>query len=277
MSKGKLVLFNGEVFDEGESKFRLNRALKFGDGLFETIKIINGEPHLWHYHIERLKAGMHFLYFDFDPLFFDELLVDVHSLILQKEMFLGGRLRITVFRSSKGNYTPYSNEVDYFIELEDDINGFKLNKKGLKIDISDSVKIFQNDQNQYKTLNSLNFIRASVEKQKRGFDDLLLVNQNGNIAEATSSNLFLVKNNQCFTPPIQDGGINGVMRLHIINLLRNANIELRRKSLTVRDLELADEVFLTNSISGVQWVGAFKKQRYFHKVSSQMLSLLGKD
>lgn len=277
MNRDSLIVFNGKIIEEENARLGLNRALKFGDGLFETIKIIDGEPQLWGQHMYRLSLGMQWLDLEYDPLFFDELLVDVHSLLLQKNINKGGRLRITIYRASKGNYTPESNGVNYLIETSESANGYPMNKKGLKIELSEKVTLYSKDPiNAHKSLNAGSYIRASIEKQKRGFDDLILLNEKGDIVESTASNLFIVKANTCYTPDLSQGCLNGIMRQHLIKMLKEGGLKVVAKALTAKDLEEADEVFLTNSIRGLQWVGAFRNCRYYHSLSTKISNHINK-
>ncbi len=251
---------------EADVSFGVNRAMRFGDGLFETIKVINGEPHLWSAHMERLKEGMNYLKLSYDPLFFDELLVDAHSLLLQKEIKKGGRLRVMVYRSGKGTYSPEKSSVDYLIEADlHTANGFELNKKGLKVEIAQEEKIVPERRNAFKTLNAIPYVRASLEKQERGFDDLLIQNTEGKIIEATSSNLFIFKSGKWITPPIEDGCLNGVMRSWIMDNLSLNGLSTLEQSIRVEDVLMAEEVFLTNAIQGIKWVSAFRDKRFYRR------------
>lgn len=263
--------FNGNLFLEHEMHFGLNRAMRFGDGVFETIRVKNGELVWWHEHFERLRLGIRLLKMKVPDLFFDELLVDCLATLHRNGVKQGGILRILLYRKGGAGYTPTAYDFNYLIETEKlSSNQFELNKKGLKVDVSEEVTL-QDTYHPIKSLNKLPYVLASAEKAHRGMDELILMNKAKYIVEATSSNLFMVKNGIIYTPQERDGLLMGVTRKKVIEFAKELQTKIVEKSLTLNDLEMSDEVFLTNSISGVRWIGAYKNQRYLHHISDLMI------
>jgi branched-chain amino acid aminotransferase len=86
--------------------------------------------------------------------------------------------------------------------------------------------------------------------------------------------VFWVKGNKIFTPPIAEGCIDGVMRRYLFETLKNSKYPLSEKNCDIRDLENADEVFLTNAIQGVRWVKEFRNKIYHNSVTREIHSLL---
>jgi branched-chain amino acid aminotransferase len=146
-----------------------------------------------------------------------------------------------------------------------------LNDKGLIIGIYDEVKKPINLFSSYKTANSLIYILAGIFKNLNKYDDCLILNEKGHLIEAVSSNIFIVKNGVLYTPPITEACIDGIMRKQVINIAKKNEISFAEQPLFVDDLLKADEVFLTNSISGIQWAAAYKNKRYFKKISEFLL------
>jgi len=95
----------------------------------------------------------------------------------------------------------------------------------------------------------------------------LLINENGTICEAISSNVFVVKNGTLFTAPLTEGCVAGIMRKQIMHMATENKILTFESPLTMYTLLNGDEVFLTNSIQGLQWVGQYKDRFYTNKLS----------
>jgi len=273
--KGKFINYNGDNFkQETFSLSYNNRAFKYGDGVFETIRTANKKPLFLNEHFTRLFYGMKLLKFDFDS---DILKIELEKSILlllnANKHFAASRIRITIFRDREGLYTPQTNKFNYLIESQElETNEFTLNKKGYKIDIFKDVKLRYSEFSSIKTLNSLPYILAGIYKNENKLDDCLLVNSLNTIVEAISSNLFLVKDKTIITPGLNEGGINGITKNVIIDIaLANKFSLIEDADVRETDLLNADEVFLTNSISGITWVGAYKNKRYFNKTAKLLV------
>jgi branched-chain amino acid aminotransferase len=271
----KYICVNGKIHQDDELLFQVNRAMKYGDGLFETIRVIDGSPYQIEAHFKRLKKGMDLLSIDGFESLKRELPGRIDELIQLSEIQGGGRIRLTVYRQGAGTYSPLSNENDYFIEAEElEDNFFSLNSKGMKVDVSESETLQKNTLSEVKTLNRIPQIRASIERDHKELDELILCDNNGNLSEAISSNIFIVKKDKLYTPSLDNACMNGVMRSKLIQLFHSNDIDIQEGILTVGDLLDADELFLSNSIRGIQWVGAFRTKRFFNTKASQYIELL---
>jgi len=272
------VIYNGEVLDENSGAIGIgNRGFLYGDGLFETMKIINGKPCFLDSHIARLKQGMKALKMEVHEGFeFDQISREILSLIELNGITQGARCRLTVSRRSAGYYTPVDSKgIDYLIQLEkQDLNQYVLNEKGLDIDIyTHRVKQVTNTSN-FKTLNCELYVLASMFSREIKKDDVLLSNDQDAIIESTNSNLFITSNGVLYTVPLVDGCIGGVMRMHIINLAIANGIRVYETSFKPRNLLVADEVFLTNASTGIRWVQSYKQKRYSKGLTPKLLELL---
>lgn len=274
MSHSYLCL-NGHFVEREQLVLGVNRAFKFGDGLFETIRLINGQPQLMRLHFDRLQRGMNFLKLQYSDRYFKRLAEEAEKLIRKNRIFKGGVLRIYVFRSGLGKYTPEQNEAEYLIETESiSQNEYELNPVGLRIDIAENVRISSSPFTSIKSLNALPYVMASIEKEERQIDDLILLNESRQLVEATASNLFLIRNKEIHTPPITAGCLNGVMRNRLIDVAPKFGLKVVEVPLHANDLLQAEEVILTNSISGIRWVGAFRNKRYFHNWAKKLVEVL---
>lgn len=253
-----------------------NRGYLYGDGLFESIKIINGKILNFNNHFSRLTSGADRLKIRiptfYTQAFFEEKIEELLGLAKLKK---GGKVRLSIDRSAGGTYAPITNEATFFIELiTNGSNEFELNQKGFEIDLFTSMRKQVNKLSNYKTKNGLIFVMAAIEAEERNLDDLLITNEKSAILESTSSNLFLVSNGVLYTPSLVDGCLAGTMRMQIINLAIENGIKVYECTVLPQNLLSADEVFLTNAIKGIQWIGGFRTKRYQNEMSKKLIAML---
>jgi branched-chain amino acid aminotransferase len=103
---------------------------------------------------------------------------------------------------------------------------------------------------------------AAVYKKESGFDESIILNTKGNIADTIYANLFLIKNEKIYTPALSEAPVDGVMRKQVLQLAKKQGYKIYEEAITGNDLTNADEIFLTNAIKGIQWVGQFKNKFY---------------
>lgn len=266
---GKLVAANQAVL------FSQNRAFRFGDGVFESIRFAFGKALWMDYHWERLLAGMQLLGLNipdnWDAGYFENQIL----LCCQANEFQQARVRLSVYRQDGGLYVPENNFAAFLMEaspIADPLYG--LNAKGLLIDIYTRIAKPYNVLSGLKTHNALLYILAAQHARAKNLDDALILNDSGLIAEATSSNIFLVKEGKLYTPGLDEACVNGVMRRVIMKIAAENKIPVYDCSLSTDDLLQADEIFLTNAISGLRWVLGFKQKRFFHQMSNKINTLL---
>jgi branched-chain amino acid aminotransferase len=187
----------------------------------------------------------------------------------------GGKIRLSFDRTSGGTYLPISNEAEYTIEfLPKDDEKFMLNEKGLEVDIYTEIKKPTNKLSSIKSKNGLLFVMAAMAAKEKNLDDVLLLSDRGHIIESTSSNLFIVSNGVLYTPSLDEGVLAGTMRMLIINLALQNKIKVYECSLMPQNLLSADEVLLTNAISGIKWVGGFRTKRYRNEMAKNLVGFL---
>ena len=271
MQEGRYIISNGKTIEHSE--IQLNRGFWFGDGLFETIRVINGMPFNAQAHYERLVEGLSVLHIELPVDFsYTSFYGILQELISANGITFGAKIKFAVYRGGKGTYKPENNFGHYVAEISTlESNFFELNAKGLSIDVYNENKKQKNSFNKYKTLNSLLYVLASEFAQRNNFDDALLINDNLKIVEATSSNIFLVSNGVLYTPPLDDSCVGGTMRMTVINTALENKVTVYESSISQQHLLVADEVFLTNAIQGIKWVGSFKNKRYYHEISKKLL------
>jgi len=271
--------YNG-VFLEDDKPFLLpgNRSFRFGDGLFESARIINKRINFFTGHLDRLLKGMEILSIQPAENFTKESIENIVEELLKKNKFENARLRISVFRSGEGLYTPANNMGSYIIEMVPIAESeYHLNLSGLSIESYEEIKKPVNILSNLKTANALIYVMAAMHKTRTNTDDCILMNEYENVCEAVSSNIFIVKEKVVITPSLSEGCVAGVMRTEIIRLGRNAGLQLKEEKISLNDLITADEVFLTNAAKGIQWVGAFRQKRYYNDTSRLLTEALNKN
>lgn len=265
------ILYNGKLANPDEVKLTLeNRGFRYGDGLFETMRMFDGKMPFLESHLERLNEGIKMLQLelpisDYGIDYWHYEIRRIVKYYRQKypKKAKNYRMRLTVFRNDGGFYTPLTNEASYILELEPlKKNQFEWDKKGLKIDVFTKVKLERGRLSNIKTANALPYVLAALFKKNEGLDDALLLNTKGRIVESTHSNIFFIKGNTLITPALKEGCTAGTTRKAILEIAASLGMEVVKQKCPVSLLEEADEVFLTNAIRGVQWVRKFKKKRY---------------
>ena len=253
-----------------------NRAYIYGDGLFESIRVINGRPINIKNHVFRMKEGMKILRMICPASFtVDFIEHEIQTLIEQNGIDKGGRVRFSVDRKAGGFFMPHNNDIEYFIEANSlPNNKFLLNEAGLKIDQFEEMKKQINLLSSFKTKNGLIYIMAKLRARELGLDDLLIQNDRMGIIEGGSANLFIVSNGVLYTPGLDSGCLGGTMRMQIINIALANNIKVYECNISPQNLLVADEVFYTNAIEGIIWVGSYRTKQYINYLSGQLIDRL---
>ena len=276
----KKVCFNGEYLQIDDIQYKdLKRGFSFGDGAFETIKVINGKPVFLKHHLKRLNSAIKKLKLCPDQHlqlnFIEPVIIDLLQL---NEIYEGGFIRISVYRSGQGTYLPETNNLSYIIEsnrLKE--NSYSTNKKGLKIGVYDDILKPLNILSPYKLANAQLYVLASVFFKENQLDDALIKNENGNIIETTNSNLFISSNGVLYTPPLSEGCVGGIMRMQVINLAITNGMLVYENPIQLQHLLSADEIIITNSIRGIRWIGQYKDKRYYNSLANKLTDLINQE
>lgn len=272
------INFNGLVLPADRQLLTVsNRGFRYGDGLFESMRLMKGKLKFVDLHADRLQKGMKALHIDgysqMDTYFIKE---KVEELAIRNKI-KHGRLRLTVYRDAEGLYTPTQNKMGYCIEMHAlDEPRYFLNTRGLIMDtyedMAKSIDVLSN----YKTCNSLLYVMAGIFKTQNNLDDAFILNQTGYLCETISANVFVLYQNNLYTPALSEGCIGGVMRQVVMNLCAENNIQVTEAQLEPEILNQADEVFITNASRGIQWVMGYGRKRYFNELSKLLIEALNK-
>lgn len=270
--------YNGQLYTENSKVFGAsNRAFRYGDGLFETMRMMDGNLMYFKYHMERLFKGMDVLKIQYHKAFDPEFIAsEIFSLARANKIYKNARIRFSIFREDGGWYTPDKNTFQYLIEIQGLEESQYNAEKGLIVDVYKDLRKDFSAISALKTINALPYVLAGVFRKENQLDECILLNRDGNLVESISSNVFLVKDNKVYTPSISEGCIDGVMRKVVIELLKKKKIALYESKLPAALLEQSDEIFLTNTIKGIQSVVGIGPKRYFSKLSKDLLQELNK-
>lgn len=269
MSK-QFINFNGDILPAEQQILTIaNRGFKYGDGIFESMRMMRGELKFAELHSERIRKGLKLLKMDswshVDTWFIRE---KVEELVRRNKTGQDARIRLTAFRDGEGLYNPSANNMGFVLEASKlDDSSYILNDKGLIIDVYDEITKPVNILSNLKTCNSLIYVLAGIFKNQNSLDEVIVLNNNGFLCEAMSCNVFVVYDRKLYTPALSEGCIAGVMRQVIIKLAKENNIELVEAQINPDILNEADEVFLTNAARGIQWVMGYNGKRYFNEIS----------
>jgi branched-chain amino acid aminotransferase len=272
-----MLNYNGSLFPDNEPVLNAaNRSFRYGDGLFETMRAVDGKVPLFGLHFDRLLRGMKALKINTPPYFNVHYLKNEVSKTLDK--MPAARTRLAVWRESGGGYTPTNFNPDFLIEsitLPD--KTFTINDLGLTIGIYPNFRLHQTPVSAFKTANALPYILAGIYARENSFDDVLLLDTEGSISEAISSNIFILKDKKLTTPPLSVGCVGGVMRQFTMQLAHKMGIEIEEKKLSINDVELADEVFLTNALQGIRWVEKINNSEFKNDFINELNALFLKE
>lgn len=247
----KTVFLNGRFVPETEATVSVfDRGFLYGDGIFETLLICRGKPFLWKQHWERLEQGAAFLRLQL-PMNSTGAYSAIEELLRRNSMS-EGVLRLTVSRGTGTRGYSIRNATSPLVvmtlhdapETGDSPVRWRLRTA--------SFRVLKNDPlARIKSANKLLHVLAKTEAEQGGYDEALLLNSDGEIAEATSGNIFWVEGNQVFTPPLDAGILPGVTRSVVFDLCREAGIVCLERSADLSVLQRADAIFLTLSTLGI--------------------------
>jgi len=257
-----MVNYNGDLLSIENLNISLNnRGFKYGDSIFETIKIQNNKVIFWEDHYFRLMSSMRMLRMKIPLQFTLEFLEqEIIRTVKANDLEKGARVRLNVFRKDGGFYTPLSNSINYTIEVAA-IKTATKNK--YSIDVFKDFYNFSGLLSTVKTNNRMVNTLASIYAKENDLDNCVLVNERKGVVEVANGNIFILKGNTIKTPAIEEGCIKGIVRKKIIDIIsKNEEYTIEETSISPFEIQKADEVFITNAIIGVQPVTNYKKKTF---------------
>ena len=246
-----------------------NRAFNYGDGFFETIKIINTKPFNFPAHYARFSLACVILKLRNEETVCSLLSV-INNLINQNNL-INGSVKIHISREEGGRYQPKSQNCEMMINTCSGF-GFEQNIPVSLCLFSDEVKTMGRLSN-IKSVNAAVSVLGAIHAKELGFENAILRNTKGSYIEATNSSLFILKDNVIYSPPLSDGCIDGTMRAWVLSIYK-----VIEKSLCLADIKQSDEVFITNALTGITAVKGVEETifidfNYADKLQNKLISL----
>lgn len=259
-----MLVINGGFYEAGAPEATLlNRSFKYGDGLFETLRVYQGHILFSDAHFDRLFRGMQTLQFQFDAIPFKTQLLEQMTRLLQQEGIRHhGRIRLHIYRSGTGTYLPLDHTPFYLIEaysLKDNFYDFR-HPQSVSLVKYPHVPLAFGALSGFKTASALPYVSAALYAQSQGVDDVVLFHRKA-MAETSSSNLFFIRRKTLFTPSLKTGCLEGIMRKQVFRLCRELHLPIKEGKYSAGRLNHADEIFVTNSIRGIIPVHRFEKRQ----------------
>ena len=269
-----MINFNGKLLKENNVLSIQNRGYAYGDALFETIRVSHGKILFWEDHYFRLMASMRILRMEIPMHFTMEFLEQEIKATLDANDLLksSARVKLTVHREEGGLYAPETHDVGYVIGVKALNEDFYLfNNDHYEVDLFKDFYVAPTLLSTLKTNNRLLNVVGSVYAKENSLENCLLLNTDKKVVEALNGNVFLVKGDVIKTPPLSDGCLKGVMRTQLIAIIKQMpDYKLVEESVSAFELQKADEIFITNVITGIQPVSKYRKKVFGNKTSGQL-------
>ena len=248
------IYLNGDLVAKEDAKISVfDHGLLYGDGVFEGIRLYSGCIFKLEEHLERLEFSAKAILLDL-PLDREQLRKAVCDTCRANNLE-NGYVRLVVTRGPGHlGLTPEGCGPGNVIIIADNIQLYpeELYEKGLKIISVPTRRINASAlPPAIKSLNYLNNILAKIEAKKVGFQEALMLNDKGEIAECTGDNVFMISKGVLYTPPLDAGSLRGITRGAVIDLAAEINLPCREQALTRYDLWTAEECFLTGTAAEV--------------------------
>lgn len=275
-----MVNISGDLLETNKATISVsNRAFTYGDGLFETIKAVNGKLFFWEDHYFRLMSSMRIMRMTIPMSFTMEFLEAEILKTLKTNQLLNSaaRVRLQVHRGIGGFYLPSNEaEIGYVIETKAlDTPFYAFDNSDYVVDLYKDFYIAPGLLSGLKSNNKAINVMGSIYAHENNYQNCLLLNTNKQVVEALNGNLFLIKGDRIKTPPLTDGCLKGVMRKQILEILSNDfNFITEEASISPFELQKADELFITNVIKGIQPITRYRKKVYTHKKTAELIKQL---
>lgn len=272
-----MININGNITESYQISIN-NRGFRYGDSLFETIKVVNNKILFWEDHYFRLMASMRILRMEI-PMNFtmeyleEQILKTINSNNLDKNSV---KVRFLVYRKEGGLYSPKNHDVE-FVVMTEKLNNeyYLLNEERYEVELYKDYFVSPDLLSTLKTNNKILNVVGSIYAKENDFQNCLVMNTKKNVVEALNGNLFVFKDNILKTPPISDGCLKGIMRKQILDIVKTMpEIELKEESISPFELQKVDEMFITNVIQGIQPVTKYRKKIFNNDFCKSLLSKL---
>lgn len=237
-----------------------DRGMQYGDGVFETIAITNGKPEFLDRHFQRLDSGCKRLGIEFyhHRELYDEIMV-----LSSNQSSAVIKIQISSGSSVRGYRRSASSIANRIVKCIPSTESFQSHKRqGIKLRLCRHRLSINPALAGIKHLNRLDQVIARDEWSASDIHEGVMLDADGYVIEGTMSNLFFVSQGTITTAKLDRSGVAGIIRSVVIEQAKQHNVEVVVKSVCLRELIDADEVFMTNSVIGVWPVSQFETHQY---------------
>ena len=254
-----------------------NRGFLYGDGIFETLKVVNNKILFFEDHYFRLMASMRIVRMQIPGNFTLEFLEEqILSTASKNNCAESARIRLTIYRNNGGFYTPETKTTSYIIQA------FPLATKlytfletSYEVDLYKDFFIAKQLLSTIKSTNKMINITGSIFAQENDLQNCLLLNNEKNVVEALNGNIFMLLGHKLVTPPIEAGCLNGIVRKQVLAVAKKIEgLDVLEESISPFDLQKAEELFITNVIIGIQPITQYRKKAYTTKLANELFQKL---
>lgn len=238
-----MIIVNGKITDN----VKIDSSFFFGRGIFETI-LVKEKPVLLNKHIKRINKGAADLHIN-NKISIDEVVTLISDFNIEN-----AAMKIVL---TEENVVITTREIPYTKEQYE---------KGFKITLSD---VLRNSTSRLNFVKSVNYIENILEKEKaaqKGFNEVIFLNEKEKLTEGSCTNLFFVKDGEIFTPQLECGLLDGIVRQWILE-----NFQVNQGEYELKDLYQANEIFLTNSLMGIMSVYSFNNNTYLENENTKKI------
>jgi len=267
------INFNGSMIRSGSPVISAdNRGFRYGDGLFETMKIAGGKVVLEEFHLDRLFSGLVKLGISVPVLFTRAYIIQqVLNTCRKNKIKSIARVRLTVFRGDGGLYEFSGVGGGFIIQAWQLPESYLLlNENGLVSGIYYGIQKSCDSFSNLKSNNYLPYVMGALTAKQEKWNDCLIMNIHGRICDSTIANIFRIKDRCIYTPPLSEGCVAGVTRRWLLEELRQSGYSITEEPCTIPQLEEADELFLTNAAYGIRWIGRLGDTTYGNKMTTEL-------
>jgi branched-chain amino acid aminotransferase len=272
-----MINYNGELLPSEGILSPSNRGFLYGDGVFETLKIVNNKIIFLEDHYFRLMASMRIVRMQIPNSFTLEFIENqILKTATANNCVDSARIRLTVYRNDGGYYTTETKTVSFVIQTSKlESKNYYISDVAYEVDLYKDFFIAKQLLSTIKTTNKMINITGSIFAQENDLQNCLLLNNEKNVIEALNGNLFMLLDNILITPPIEDGCLNGIIRKQILSIAKKIEgLEVVEKSISPFDLQKAHELFITNVITGIQPITQYRKKNYSSELAKEIINKL---
>ncbi|MFY0592659.1 aminotransferase class IV [Roseivirga sp.] len=246
------AIFNSRIVNTNDHLIKTDdRSFCYGDGLFETIVTSTDRFSLIDFHIARLQRGCTIMEMEYPEILTRNYIEQsIEKLASQNNLNGGLKSKLRLWRNQGGLYAPTESSSSFYLQVS--------TSEPKVFDVLREIGLTKDYKTQFspisfaKTSNALTYVLAGVEKNKKHFDDIILCDTHGNLAESHIANLFWISDSKIYTPKLSTGCVSGVMRSFILKFLEEQNDAVIEVEAPIETLKEATSIFTTNA-AGIRY------------------------